>query len=200
MANTNRPSGLSPVRYLNGAPWTGGGRTYAIPTSDSTNTYAIGDPVDMAGSATTAGVPTITVHNPGAALCVGVIAAVGTAPYGSGYYNALNLNTVTAPAAKASVYYALVIDDPNVIFQVQEIGTGTALTATEVGLNCNLVTGANNGYISGWLLTNTTEATTSSLDVKLLGLSQIFNNAFGAYAKWDVVFNAHYFKAGATAV
>ena len=86
-----------------------------------------------------------------------------------------------------------------VVFEVQEIGTGTALAAADVGLNANLVAGANSGYLSGWLLTNTTEAVTATLDVKLLGLSQrktTTPNAFGPYAKWEVVINNHYFKAG----
>lgn len=200
MANANRPSGLTPVRHLMGMTWNAGVRCYAIPTSDSTNTYAIGDPVDLAGSATAGGVATITVHAAGSALCCGVIVGAGTAPFGSGFYNTANLNVNVVPAAKASIYYVAVADDPYIIFQVQEIGTGTQFLATDVGLNANLVSGANNGYISGWLLNNVGEATTSSLDVKLLGLSQIQNNAFGAYAKWDVLLNAHAYKAGVTGV
>ncbi|WP_230690792.1 hypothetical protein, partial [Streptococcus pneumoniae] len=89
-------------------------------------------------------------------------------------------------------YYILVCDDPNVIFEVQEIGTGTALAATDVGPNANLVAGTNNGYISGAMLDNSTEAVTVGLDVKLLGLSQsVTPNAFGAYAKWRVKINNH---------
>ena len=70
--------------------------------------------------------------------------------------------------------------------------------ASEAGLNANLVAGTNSGYVSGWLLTNSTEATTATLDVKLLGLSQrVPDNAFGAYAKWNVLLNNHVYRAGA---
>lgn len=194
MANSNRPAGLSPVGYLNGAPWTGGGRVYYIASND-TNALAIGDPVRSSGSGDTNGIAGVTLATAGTAMR-GVIAGIGTAPPGSGYFNPSNLNTTVAPATKTVAYYALIIDDPNVIFEVQEIGTGTALTADEIGLNCNLVAGTNNGYVSGWLLTNTTEATTASLDVKLLGLSQKRDNAFGAYAKWRVLINSHELRGG----
>jgi len=60
---------------------------------------------------------------------------------------------------------------------------------------------ANSGYLSSWVLTNTTEATTSSLDCKLLGLSQRNpNNAFGAYAVWNVLINSHLYRGGVTGV
>lgn len=198
MANSNRPSGLSPVSYANGAPWTGGGRVYCIPSTDN-NAIAIGDPVRSAGSADANGVATVTLGTVATAYR-GVVVGMGGTKYGSGYYDPANLNITVIPATKTKDYYVLVCDDPMVIFEVQEIGTGTQLTATEVSLNCNLVAGTNNGYVSGWLLTNTTEATTATLDVKLLGLAQRADNAFGAYAKWRVLFNNHELKTGVTGI
>lgn len=198
MANSNRPSGLSPVMYQNGAPWTGGGRVYYVPSTDN-NALAIGDPVRSAGSADANGVASVTLATVGTAYR-GVIVAAGGTRYGSGYYDPANLNTTVIPATKTKDYYIYVVDDPMVIFEVQEIGTGTALAAADVSLNCNLVAGTNNGFISGWLLTNTTEATTSTLDVKLLGLSQRLDNAFGAFAKWLVLFNNHELKTGVTGI
>ena len=199
MANSNRPSGLSPVRYLNGAPWTGGGRVFCIPDSDDTNAYAIGDPMTIAGGADANGVATVVLATAGGVM-TGVIVGMGGAKYGAGYYDPANLNTIIILATKSRDYYVLVVDDPMVIFKVQEIGTGTPLAAADVGLNANLVAGANNGFVSGWLLTNTTEATTATLDVKLLGLSQEPDNAFGAFAKWLVTINNHSYRAGVTGV
>ncbi len=111
-----------------------------------------------------------------------------------------NLNTTVVPATKTQNYYALVVDDPSVIFEVQEIGTGTALTAAEVGLNANLASGANNGYASGWLLDNSGEGGGSTLQVRLLGLARRQDNAFGAYAKWLVKINNHELAAGTAGV
>jgi hypothetical protein len=198
MANNNAPAGLSPVGYLNGAPWNGQGRRYYIPASD-TNAYSIGDPVTLTGDGDASGVAGVVLATPGSGI-VGVVLGAGGERYGGMSADPDNLNTTIVPATKTKPYYVMVCDDPNVLFEVQEIGTGTALTAAAIGLNCNLVAGTNSGYLSGWLLDNTTEATTSTLDVKLLGLRQITNNVFGAYAKWVVKINNHNYAAGVTGV
>lgn len=198
MPNTNTPQGLKPVGYLGAAEWNGQVRRYCIPQAD-TNAYAIGDPVTIAGSADARGVATVVLATPGSAL-LGPIVGMGGTAFGGPSVDPANLNTTVIPATKTRAYYVSVADDPNTIFEVQEIGTGTALAAADVGLNANLVAGTNSGYLSGWLLTNTTEATTATLDVKLLGLTQVpdpDNNTFGAFAKWRVIINNHCFRAGA---
>lgn len=196
MANANTPYGLRPHGYLSGAPWNGQARMYCIPSSDG-NAYAIGDPVEIAGGADAAGVPTVVLMTPGSGMTGVIVAAAGT-KYGASGGDPTNLNTTIVPATKTKNYYVLVCDDPQVLFTVQEIGTGTPLAAAEVGLNANLVAATNNGFISQWLLTNTTEAGTSILDVQLMGLAQIPDNAFGAYAKWIVRMNNHSYTAGIT--
>jgi len=197
MANANRPSGLSPVKHLITGDFNGQGNIYQIAAAD-TNGYAIGDPVASSGSADANGVPGVTIGVAGSALR-GVILGLGTSE--GGIFNPNNLNSTTRPAAAQSTdWYAIVADDPNIIFEVQEIGTGTALSATSVGLNANLIAGANNGYQSGWLLNNVGTATTSTLNVKLLGLSRRIDNAFGQYAKWLVKINNHELSAGTTGV
>lgn len=196
MANPNAPFGLSPVEYLSGAKWNGQVRRYFIPQADA-NAYAIGDPVTLAGSADAKGIASIVLATPGAAL-LGCVVGAGGITYGGMSADPTNLNTTVIPATKTKDYYVLVADDPSIIFEVQEIGTGTPLAAADVGLNANLVAATNSGYLSGWVLTNTTEATTVTLDVKLLGLSQRnANNSFGAYAVWNVLINNHCYRAGA---
>ena len=195
MANSNTPFGLAPVEYLSGAPWNGQCRRYYIPSTDG-NAFAIGDAVVLAGDADAKGVASITLATPGSGI-LGVIVGMGGEKYGGPSVDPSNLGTTIIPATKTKAYYVLVADDPNIIFEVQEIGTGTQLTSAAVGLNANLVAGTDNGYLSGWLLTNTTEATTATLDVKLLGLSQrIPDNTFGAYAKWNVLINNHVYRVG----
>ena len=196
MANANRPSGLSPVRYLNGAPWTGGGNIYCIPSTDN-NAFAIGDPLVLAGGADGNGVATVTLATAGATNSVlGPIVSMGGTKYGGALADPTNLNTIVIPATKAHDYYVLVVDDPMVVFEIQEVGTGTYLTAAEVGNNADLLAGTNNGYVSGWLLNNVGEGTGATLQVKLLGLSQRSGNAFGQYAKWLVKINLHCYSIG----
>lgn len=195
MPNVNGPFGLSPVEYLNGAPYNGQVRRYFIPQADA-NAYAIGDPVTLGGSADARGIASAVIATPGAAL-LGCIVGMGGATYGGMSADPNNLNTTVIPATKTRPYYVLVADDPNIIFEVQEINSGTPLAATDVGFNANLVAGANSGYLSGWTLNNATKANTVTLDVKLMGLSQRNpNNEFGLAAVWNVIINNHCYRAG----
>ena len=194
MANNNAPAGLVPVEYLNGSPWNGKTRRYHIPSSD-TNAYAIGDPVTLLGTGDAQGVPSVVLATAGSGI-LGAVMGAGGLTYGGMSADPTNLNTTVIPATKTKDYYVLIADDPSILFEVQEIGTGTPLAAADIGLNANLVAGANSGYMSGWLLTNTTEANTVTLDVKLMGLRQISGNAFGAYAKWLVLINNHKYRTG----
>jgi hypothetical protein len=198
MANAFRPQGLSPYKHLHGAPFNNQAQLYYIAPSD-TNAYAIGDPVVSSGSGDSNGVPGITLAAATGAIR-GVIVGLGTSE--GLIANPNNLNQTIRPAgANASAYYAMVVDDPGVIFAVSEPGSGgTPLTAAAIGFNINLVVGTNNGYISGWTISNTGAATTATLQVKLLGLVRETTNAFGFGAQWLVLINNHELNAGTAGV
>ena len=196
MANVDRPSGYTPVKYLNGSTWSGQANVYSIAASYGT-ALAIGDPVISSGTADANGVPGIAIGaEPGALR--GVIVGLGKTAGGiapeAGIFNTSNLDSIIRPASDPAIWYALVVDDPNVIFEVQEESNGTALAAADVGLNQIGATGTDNGYVSGWQLSSATGATpntTATLQLRLLGLSRKPDNAFGAYAKWLVQINVH---------
>lgn len=197
MANADKPMGLKPVGYLSGSPYNGGGRLYCIPDSDDTNAFAIGDPVDLAGSADGNGIPTITLATAGTGNPVlGSIVSGAGALNDGGMYGVPADSPIVIPAVKSRNYYVLVADDPNLIFEIQEVSGGTAFTAAEVGLNANLVSGANNGYISGWEVNNSGEAVTATLQLRLLQLARRPDNAFGEHAKWLVFINNHRYRIG----
>lgn len=194
MANENRPTGLSPVNMITGAPYNGQARLYTI-LAANTNAFAIGDPVvtDTAGGDTD-GNPAVTLAAATGPLR-GVI--VGIADQKGAMAKVGNLDQTIRPSgAKTTNWYVMVVDDPNIVFEVQEIGTGTPLTAAEIGLNSNLVVGTNNGFVSGWTLDNATEAVGVGLQVRILGLAQRSDNAIGQYAKWLVKINNHELVAG----
>lgn len=199
MANTSRIAGLAPVQYLNGAPWNGQTRTYFVPSSD-TNAYAIGDPVDLAGTADANGVPGVVLATAGSAgYMVGSVVAAGSQEQPIG--NIQNPDSIIVPATKVRAYYLQVCDDPAVLFQMQEGGTQTTpLAATNSGQNVDLKSGTNNGYVSGWTLDIATTTTGSGYQMKLMGLVRTSNNAFGAYAKWLVKINLHRLAAGTPGV
>lgn len=196
MANVNAPSGFTPYQYLNGSPWNGQARTYSIDANYGTALY-IGDPVISGGGADANGVPNIAIGATTGALR-GVIVGLGRYE-GGATFNPNNLNITYRPASDPNVWYARVVDDPNVLFTIQEHSNGTALAAADVGLNQISVSGTGNGFISGWLLASATDATpntTATLQLRLMGLLRVPNNAFGAYAKWIVKINVHELGTG----
>jgi hypothetical protein len=204
MANINKPSGLSVVRHLQGSTGVGQMNVYYIPSND-TNAYAIGDPVKtLTGAADANGVSAVTlgVAGDGNVLRGGIVGMGGIADGAPGF-DPSNLNLTVIPATKAYGYYVMVADDPYWIFEVQEYsGTGsTNFTAADIGKNCNLKAGTNNGYVSGWVLDDTAaSATTSTRQVRLLGISRRADNAFGNYCKYLVMINNHEFKAAVAGV
>lgn len=218
--NPNKPAGLSPVRYLNGAKWDGKTRMYSIAAAD-TNAYWVGDLVKLqnAGDANT-GLAGITLGTTGAAA-VGVVVAVGPGTNSVGYsgqgggaggpiINPNNLAQTNRPAAAQSgVWYASVIDDPNVIFEIQEGGSGTNLTQTSIGKNANIVYAApaTGVFVSGTQLDNGSVNTTATLNLQILALAQRIDNHFvtspatgGGGQKWWVIINNHQYRAGTTGV
>ncbi len=59
----------------------------------------------------------------------------------------------------------------------------------------NVLLGASQGLTwSATVINSSTIASTSSLSIRLIGLSQEPNNAFGAYAKWLCKINQHEFN------
>lgn len=196
MANANRPSGFSPVQYLNGSPWNGQARIYSIAAAYATALY-IGDPVKSSGTADANGVPGIVLGATTGALR-GVIVGLGSAE--GLIANPKNLDITYRPAAaQATDWYAMVVDDPDVLFEVQENANGTALAATEIGLNTISVSGTGSGFVSGWMLASATDATpanTATLQLRLMGLVRRQQNAFGAYAKHLVKINVHELGTG----
>lgn len=190
MANENRPAGFIPREYLNGTPWNGQARLYSIAAAYGTALY-VGDPVISSSSADANGVPGIA-RGAGTGALRGVIVGLGKTP--GGLFNPSNLDITYRPASDPAVWYAAVVDDPNVLFEIQEESNGTQLTAAEVGLNQISLAGTGNGFVSGWQVRSTsgaTAATTATLQLRLMGLVQRPGNAFGAYAKWLVQINVH---------
>lgn len=200
MANQNRPSGFTPVQYLNGAPWNGQVRLYSIAANYGTALY-IGDPVISSSTSDAFGTPGIAIGATTGALR-GVITALyntgGTSavPGGVSVGNILNPNITYRPASDPNVWYASVVDDPNVLFSVQEESNGTQLAATDIGLNTISKIGTGSGFLSGWQLPSATGATpntTATLQLRLMGLVQVpaGTNVFGPYAKHLVQINVH---------
>jgi hypothetical protein len=222
VTNQNKPSGLTPVKYLNGADWTGQANIYFIGQAD-TNAYSVGDLVSpLAGIDQWSGLQSLTLTVAASStICLGVVIGIGASPTatsslrGGPYIDPTNLTLTAAPATKTKNYFALVVDDPKVVFEVQETGAGTtpatSLTYTAASKNASFIytapaagvaisgTQLDNGVSSGH--TPQTSATvTNGYFLRILGLSQRMDpqtanwNTFGLYAKWLVKLINHAYE------
>lgn len=181
MANANIPSGMRPVKQGNGSPWTGPLTIYYVSADDNTALY-IGDPVILDGSGDAAGVPSV-IRATGAtsARITGSVVGFGVSP-------SLIANGAVRPASTAG--YVLVADGVGVIYEAQEDSAGGALAVTNIGQNANLIAGTGNTVQgSGFQIDSSTAGTTNTGQVRLLGLSQVADNAVGVNAKWLIRIN-----------
>lgn len=195
MANVSKPCGLKPVGYLGGSAWNGQARIYYVPAANGTALY-VGDPVTrLTASGDANGVPSVAIGVAGAAICGVIVGVLPTYPGVSLQGTTIDLTRRSLPVSTAG--YVLVADDPNILFEIEEGTTagaaGTALTASAIGNNANFIVLAGGSTVSdsGTLLDNATEATTATLNLKIMSLAQREDNAFGTRAKWVVKINNH---------
>ena len=185
MANADRAAGFLPVRHITGAPYNGAADVYSTATGDGTAIY-IGDPVKLSGTSTTINGVVYTDVDQAATgdVCVGVVVGVLPDTADSLIYR-----------AASTARRVMVATDPMLLYELQEVSGGTALTAAAIGLNADFVVaaGSTTTGMSGVELNNATEATTNTLDVQIVGLVAREDNAVGEHAKWLVRINRHQF-------
>jgi len=183
MANVDTPFGLRPVRHLGGAPYSGGTNVYSGLATDATAMF-VGDPVKLSGtSQTIRGRVYLDVDQAATGdVIVGVVVSVVPDTRDSLVHRAASTQRLLN-----------VCDDPDILFEIQEVSGGTALTANDAGLNADFVVGTGNATTgqSGVELNNTGEATTATLDLHIYGLAPRDDVEIGEHAKWLVRINRH---------
>ena len=102
------------------------------------------------------------------------------------------------PASTAGTWTVYVFDNPNQEFRIQEDGDTTPLTAAARGAAADLIIAAGNTNtgISKAEIDSDTLAQTANCQLRLIGLVDDPNNAFGAYAEWRVRIHYHDFGVG----
>lgn len=184
MANSNRPMGFTPVRHLNGNPWNGQFNMYYEPGSIA---LYIGDAVRSAGSSDTLGKYATLIRGDTTTAVRGVVIGFSDTPYLAA--DVTDLSRVYKPATIAK--YVAVVDDPDVIFEVQEDSDGENIAADDVGLTFKLTTDAGSATtgLSGMELDSSDKGSTRPC--RLLGLVDRPDNKLGADAKWNILFAMH---------
>lgn len=199
MANTDSPMGLVPIRHRNGAAYNGAANPYYIASTYATALF-VGDPVVKTGTANTAGVE----GTGGSMFAAGTLPEIQRATAGDSNaitgvivsFMATKTNLEAIHSAASTEGVAWVCDDPDVVFEIQEDNAGTALAATVVGLNANLiythagstVTGRSGAELDGVGDAPDADATNQLTIQRLVNR---VGNAVGANAKWEVKINKH---------
>jgi len=187
MANLDRPTGFSPVKNLNGSPWNGKGNIYYIPATDGTATF-IGDAVKSAGSADATGMYPTVAQAAASEAIRGVIIGFGLDPYIM--VNPDNLNMKYRLASTAM--YCLVVDDPFVIFEIQEDSVANYIAATMVGLSTDIVVGSGSTTTGKSAMElDSSDTATAAGQCKILRAVNRPDNALGNHCKWEVTIIEH---------
>jgi len=203
MANVNKANGFSPVGNLLGGKWNEQGRLYAIPTADTTNSYAIGDCVMSRAGSDTSGIRYIQKWGGAtttSALPLGIIVGIRVADPGVSLVgNSLSLEKAyIAAGTRTNVRYVYVVDDPFVLFEAQFDSTGA--TQAQLSLNAAVTISAanqtslgNSSPFSDMVLTG--PAVTATLPIRMLGAVQRGDNevtsAASPYVRVLCKFNYH---------
>lgn len=203
MANTNRARGLIPVQNANGSPWDGKVNMYLV---TDTNAMYTGDIVKHSGTAGAAGAVVYGQDVEGMPVIARCTDGTGTTdtPLGVvvGFLPLQPLQDVNYKAADGVDRIALVCDDPNVVFEVQEDATTTPIAAASIGLNVMFSTTAGSTLtgVSGMEIISTQVAATTTHPLRILSLSKRVDNNLNTggtgtdKAKFLVRFNQHVFK------
>lgn len=186
MPNVDAPSGLRPARLLNGSPYNGATMTFSTASGDGTAIF-VGDPVKLSGTSSTVDgvIYTDVAQAATSNVMVGVVTSVLPETRDSLTYRAASTTRLVQVAT-----------DPDLIFEIQEVSGGTALTTAAIGLNADFVVGSGSTTtgLSGVELNNATEATTNTLDLQIVGISNRSDNEAGEHCKWLVRINRHQFS------
>jgi hypothetical protein len=202
MSSVSRINGFRPVKYLNGSPWNGAANVYFVPASDST-VIMVGDAVGLLGDARAAtGVATVTRLASATGIPLGIV--VGIIFTGMGDVTNVppvtDLNTPVYRRASTD-RYLLVVDDPQVVYEVQYAGTSVAAATitANVGLNgqFTLTAGSTTTGSSGMQLDSAGLATTATLPLKVIGFPNRPDNIPGdTYFSYWVKLNTSQLATG----
>ena len=200
MANVSRPRGLSPVGTLTGAPFNQQGQLFAI-ASDASNTYAIGDVVKLTTGSDANGIAYVTKMTADSDLPMGVIVGIRPADPGVSL-EGTNIDLGKLYLTKSSgTRYVYVITDPTVIFEAQADSYALADVNKNVGANWTAdqtTLSQSSPQSSTTIKASTVLALGTSgslaLPFQVVGFAQRQDNAAGAYAKVNVIFNRHLYK------
>ena len=185
------PYGLKPINRIDGLPYAGAFRQIPVAASFGTAIF-FGDTVQIDSTgylilSTSTNAGTIV------GVCVGGQYVNSSGQTVQGQYLPASISTSTNPA------YAYVVDDPNALFKVAVVSSGTTMSSagrTVVGTNLALVLNAGNATTgdSAYAVTLTGAGTTSTIPIRVIDVVPETATAADTYTELLVKINAHQYN------
>jgi hypothetical protein len=184
----NAPYGLLPINLIGGQVYAGATRYFTIASGYNVDMF-FGDPVKLASNGTVTKETGTSTANP-----VGIFMGC----------------TYTNPSTKQKLFYqnwpagtvasdaqAVVVDDPDILFKVVTVSTGTTVAfygPAIVGENAVLVQnqGSNNTGDSSIAIFGGNTAVTASFPIRIVDYVTDTGNSSNGYCEWICKFNAPY--------
>lgn len=187
----DKPYGLQPVNLIGGQVYAGSTRLIKIASAYNTNIFA-GDVVKLVSSGTVekdTGTTTVAAN--------GVAGIFMGCTFTNPVTKQLTFSQYWPAGTVASDAQAYVVDDPDVLFKVAAVSSGTTVAfygQTVVGTNVALVqnSGSTTSGDSAVAIDGSSAATTVSLPIRIVAGVPDTANASGDFCEFICKFNAPY--------
>ncbi len=181
MANTDQPSGFTPVGTTDGSDWHGKLRTVQFADDYAASAF-VGDVVKLTGTGSVDGkYEQVEVAAAGDAN-IGAIVEILPSFEDEG-----SLTQMYKPASTERL--AKVCFGSEVLYEVQEDSDGAALATTDIGSDIDLIAGAGNTItgISGQQIDSSTAG--SGTQFRIRHIARREDNELGDFCRWIVTVN-----------
>ena len=185
------PYGLKPINRIDGLPYAGAFRQIPVAASFGTAIF-FGDTVQIDSTgylilSTSTNAGTIV------GVCVGGQYVNSSGQTVQGQYIPASIST------SSNLAYAYVVDDPNALFKVAVVSSGTTMSSagrTAVGSNVALVLNAGSTTTgdSAYAVTLTGAGTTSTIPIRVIDVVPETATAADTYTELLVKINAHQYN------
>ena len=184
----SKPYGLQPINLIGGQVYAGSTRLFRIAANYNTSIY-YGDVVKLNTDGT-------IVKDTGTTTATPVGIFLGCTYTNPSTSQKLNYQSYTANT-NAQDIQAYVVDDPDVLFKVAAVSSGTTVafySSQQIALNAALVQNNGNGTTghSQVAIDGTSFATTASLPIRVVDIVPDTSNSANGYCEFICKFNAPY--------
>ena len=184
----SKPYGLQPVNLIGGQVYAGSTRLFRIASGYATSIY-YGDVVKINSDGT-------VVKDTGTSTATPVGIFLGCTYTNPSTKQKLNYQYYAGGTAADDIQ-AYVVDDPDVLFKVAAVSSGTTVafySSEQIGLNAALIqnNGSNTTGDSQVAINGASFATTASLPIRVVDIVPDTSNSANGYCEFICKFNAPY--------